>query len=261
MLIRVHDCRMSSRHFSKAKPIVTRIDDRLSLSFDELRVQSEMYLDAPDELVLGYTRTMMGFLLFRPQPARIAMIGLGGGSIPKYCYATLPGADITVVEIDPDVIALRERFFIPADDARFRVLCEDGAAFVARNKRQFDVLVVDGFIESGQPPVLSTQRFYNDCRACLTDRGIMVVNLPDSHEAYAPLFARIKHSFDHQTILVTAEDSSNRIVFAAATDCNLNLSSEQLTDRMATLEAYRSLNLYHTIQEIEAWLEQHAPQL
>lgn len=250
---------MSFRQFGKAKPHVMRIDDRLSLSFDEVRVQSEMRLDAPDELVLGYTRTMMGFLLFCPQVERIAMIGLGGGSIAKYCYATLPDADITVVEIDPDVIALRERFFIPEDNRRFRVLCEDGARFVARTRNQFDVLVVDGFIESGQPPVLSTQRFYNDCRACLTESGIMVVNLPDLQQTFAPLFTRIKHSFDNHAMLLTAEDSSNRIVFAGK-GCDLNASSEQLLECMATLEIHRPLNLYRTVQVISAWCEQREVQ-
>jgi spermidine synthase len=238
---------MSYRQYGKAKPQVIRVGDRLVLSFDEIRVQSEMRLNAPDELVLGYTRTMMGFLLFCPRPLRIAMIGLGGGSIPKYCYTTLPDTDITVLEINDDVIALRPRFFVPEDDERFRVLCEDGAAFVARMRNQFDVLIVDGFTESGQPPVLSTQRFYNDCRDCLTARGIMIVNLPDVPQTYEPLFARIRHSFDHQALLITAEDSSNRIVFAGKGD-SMDCPGEQLLDRAALLEEHGSLKLYRTVQ-------------
>ena len=240
---------MSYRQHGKAKPQVIRVADRLLMSFDEVRVQSEMRLGAPDDLVLGYTRTMMGFLLYCPQPLRIAMIGLGGGSIPKYCYATLPDADITVVEINPDVIALRTRFFVPDDDARFRVLCEDGAEFVARMRNQFDVLIVDGFTEAGQPPVLSTQRFYNECRECLTESGLMIVNLPDLPQTYRPLFARIKHSFDHQALLVAAEDSGNQIVFAGK-GRSLLCSHEQLLERAAALAAHGSLKLARTVQMI-----------
>jgi spermidine synthase len=239
---------MSYRQHGKPKPQVIRVDDRLLMSFDEVRVQSEMRLAAPDDLVLGYTRTMMGFLLYCPQPSRIAMIGLGGGSIPKYCYATLPDTDITVVEINPDVIALRRRFVIPDDDVRFRVLCEDGAAFVARMRNQFDVLIVDGFIESGQPPVLSTQHFYNECRDCLSERGLMVVNLPDLPQTYEPLFARIKHSFD-QALLVAAEDSGNRIVFAGKGDV-LSRSSEQLIAAAEALTHHASLRLSRTVQMV-----------
>lgn len=44
------------------------------------------------------------------------MIGLGGGSMPKWCYHQLPATDITVIEISPIVISLREQFYIPADN-------------------------------------------------------------------------------------------------------------------------------------------------
>lgn len=238
---------MSAWHSSKSKPLVSRVEDRLTLSFDELRVQSEMRLDAPDELVLGYTRTMMGFLLFRPNPVAIAMIGLGGGSLTKYCYAKLPDAAITVVEIDPRVIALRERFFIPRDDERLHVLCADGAAFVRRTQARYDVLIVDGFTEAGQSPALSTQRFYNDCHACLTADGIMVVNLSDLDTEVELLVARIRRSFARAVIVVDAEDSNNRIVFAGRGQV-LNVAHEQLLDRLAQLEAHLPLGLHRIVQ-------------
>jgi spermidine synthase len=193
---------------------------------------------------------MMGFLLYCPKPLRIAMIGLGGGSIPKYCHATLPDTDITVVEINPDVIALRNRFFVPEDDMRFRVLCEDGAEFATRMRNRFDVLIVDGFTEAGQPPVLSTQRFYNDCRDCLSERGILVVNLPDVPQTYDALFARIKHSFSHHALLIAAEDSGNRIAFAG-NGGSLNCTAEELVDRAASLSAHGSLKLRRTVQMLD----------
>jgi len=238
---------MSFSRSNKSRPVVSRIEDRLSLSFDALRVQSEMRLDAPDELVLGYTRTMMGFLLFCPHPASIAMIGLGGGSLTKYCHANLSDTTITVAEIDPQVIALRERFFIPPDDERLQILCEDGAAFVQRAIAQYDVLLVDGFTGSGQPPVLSTQRFYNDCHVCLRANGILVVNLSDISASFEPLLARIRHSFGQAVLVVDAEDSNNRIVFAGKGQI-LNISHEQLLGRLALLDAHLPLKLHRTLQ-------------
>jgi spermidine synthase len=71
---------------------------------------------------------MMAFLLFNPRPRRILILGLGGGSLAKFCYRHLPSATITAVEIDPHVMALREEFRVPADDERFRVLQGDGTA-------------------------------------------------------------------------------------------------------------------------------------
>src|SRR5512132_3183095 len=67
-----------------------------SLYFSIEEVQSRMQLQHPDALDLRYTRTMMGFLRFLPAPRAIAMIGLGGGSLAKFCHRYLPKARIDV---------------------------------------------------------------------------------------------------------------------------------------------------------------------
>lgn len=127
-------------------PLIYEEADTSSLHFGRGgAVQSTMSLEAPDWLVFAYTRMMMSFLLFIERPRHIGIIGLGGGSIPKHCYRYLPNTQISVAEISPEVIALRNRFLIPKDDRRFRVHCEDGAEFVKRHMSQFDVLIVDGF--------------------------------------------------------------------------------------------------------------------
>ena len=48
-----------------------------------------MLASDPDFLVLSYTRTMMAFLLFNSEPKRIAVLGLGGGSITTSHGGTL----------------------------------------------------------------------------------------------------------------------------------------------------------------------------
>lgn len=196
------------------KPYLTEKGGILALNFDIMSVQSEMYIDRPDELVISYTRAMMCFLLLEPAPKRIAMIGLGGGSLAKYCYRYLPQAEITVVEISPEVIALRNEFAIPADDTRFRVLPGDGAPWVTDMSWQPDVLIVDGFDTSGLPAQLSSQRFYDDCFASLADNGILVVNLWGGYPHYDEYLARIHTSFADRVVVVDAEDSVNKIVLA-----------------------------------------------
>ena len=144
----------------KSSPYVVESRGTLRLHFRPSDVQSEMSKKAPDELVLGYTQTMVNALSFKKRQLRhIGMIGLGGGSIPKYCYRHFPNSVISVAEINPEVIALRDRFFIPADDERFVVYCEDGAEFVQRQQGSFDVLFVDGFDYKGHSPQLSSIAF------------------------------------------------------------------------------------------------------
>lgn len=204
----------SVQSIEKGKPYLRDDDGILALHFNLLAVQSEMCIDLPDKLVLGYTRAMMSFLLIEPAPKNIAMIGLGGGSLAKYCYRHLPQAEITVVEISPDVIALRNEFAIPADDARFKVLLGDGAEFVADAAGQFDVLLVDGFDATGLPAQLSSQQFYDNCFASLTDNGIVVVNLWGGYAHYSESLARIHNSFSRRVVVVGADDSPNQIALA-----------------------------------------------
>jgi len=196
------------------KPYLLENDGMLSLQFDALCLQSEMNIDDPDQLVFSYTRAMMSFLLFEPSPKRIAMIGLGGGSLAKYCYRYLPQAEIAVVEINPDVIALRNEFAIPADDARFKVLLGDGAVFVKESSDLFDVLMVDGFDTTGLPDELCSQQFYDECFASLADNGIMVVNLWSNDGLHGALASRIATSFAERIVMVNADDSPNKIVLA-----------------------------------------------
>ncbi len=71
------------RRSRTSTPFIYEEDGTLTLYFEMGAVQSRMHVNLPDFLVLGYTRTMMGFLLFNRHPRHIGTIGLGGGSIQK----------------------------------------------------------------------------------------------------------------------------------------------------------------------------------
>ena len=195
-------------------PFVVEADGLRSLHFDYLSIQSCMRIADPLELVLGYTRTMMGFLLFTPEPRRIGMIGLGGGSIAKYCHEYLPQADVTVVEINPEVIALRHEFAIPPDGDRFRILCGDGTDFVRDPAEPLDVLIIDGFDLDGQAAQLGSQAFYDDCHGKLAEGGTLVANLCGCDDRRSVYAQRIRAAFDDLELSIDAEELGNRIVFA-----------------------------------------------
>ncbi len=99
-----------------------------------------MRLDDPHALIALYTRKMMAFLLFLPAPRQVLMIGLGGGSLAKFCHRHLPCSRISVVEISAEVIALRDQFMVPADDERFEIIHDDGARFIANSGMRPDVV-------------------------------------------------------------------------------------------------------------------------
>ncbi|WP_295322276.1 fused MFS/spermidine synthase [uncultured Sphingopyxis sp.] len=196
-----------------AAPLVFELGNIRSLLANWAFVQSAMSIDDPDMLILDYTRRMMGFLLFNPSPGTIEIIGLGGGSLAKYCHQYLPDTSIIAVEIDPDVIAVREQFFIPPESERFEIICTDGAEFVRRDGRRCDILLVDGFDKDGQPAQLCSSEFYRDCRSRLNPGGILVVNLCDDHWKHGSILSRIGRCFGY-IIDLPMKIGMNRIIFA-----------------------------------------------
>ena len=168
-------------------------------------------MEDPNLLALAYTRTMMAFELFLPAPRTIAVLGLGGGSIAKWCHGHYPNASLTVVEINPHVIAVRDAFGIPPNSQRFRILCEDGARFVAEQRHLFDVLLVDCFTTDRLPEALCSQAFYDHCRASLTENGMMVANL--CWQKHTRIVSRIRKSFEGR-VLLSSDADGNTVVFA-----------------------------------------------
>lgn len=195
------------------KPLVRRRGNTTELQFVRGVSQSQMVTREPDRLLIDYTRTMLGALVFSPRPRSVGMIGLGGGSQAKYCYRHLPAARIEVVENNPHVVALRRRFHVPDDDARFQVYLDDGARFLHEHHGRYDLLLVDGYDETGIPAALSTQAFYDDCRAALADGGALAANLY-SRDAAAHV-ERLQRAFGTANVLVVEEPrQSNRVAFA-----------------------------------------------
>ena len=211
-------CRKSlwDRLFARtyAKPFI--IDSALQrrLQFDLYTVQSAMHREHPDRLILAYTRKMMAFLLFNRTPARILLLGLGGGSLAKFCYRRLPYTTVTAVEVNPDVIALREEFRIPADDDRFRVICADGAAYLARLGRSKDVILADACDREGIAPEFDAIEFYQDAHRCLSGGGVFVANMCGDLNRCAAHVGKIRTVFGDDIMTLQARPDGNLIVFA-----------------------------------------------
>ncbi len=196
------------------KPYVHEGRGFKALHFSISEIQSRMALADPDALALAYTRLMMGCLLLQPAPRRMAMVGLGGGSLVKFCHRHLPQTRVEVAEVNPHVLALRQDFHIPPDDERLVVVHADGAAFVRSLAEQVDVLMVDAFTSEGMPPRLGAQRFYDDCHERLQPEGVLVVNLHAAHRHFDAYVGRLQRSFDDAVLVVEDGDLSNCVVFA-----------------------------------------------
>jgi spermidine synthase len=195
--------------------MISEQDGVRSLHLGGSMVQSAMRLSAPNVLELAYTQCMMGFMLFHSNPGHVLMVGLGGGSLAKFVYHYLPETRVTVVEPYRQVImAARQYFHVPQDDARFAVVEADGADYIAAEAIAADVIMVDGFDGGDQVQSLCSQDFYDQVYRLLNRNGMLVVNLLSRDSQLKTLLQRIENSFDGHVIAMMAEIRGNLIVFA-----------------------------------------------
>jgi spermidine synthase len=208
------------------KPFIEDCGPLRYLHFGLDNVQSVMRHDDPDALCLAYTRKMMTFLLFNAEPRRILLLGLGGGSLAKFCYRHLPSALITVLEIDSNVLALREEFQVPPDDARFRVVQGDGVAYIggrahrtnAQRVQRVDVILVDACDRNGLSPTLAAPDLYASLRRRLAVGGVLVMNVCGESAEIESHIARIRGVFGERLISLPAKEDGNLIVMAFRTE-------------------------------------------
>lgn len=192
---------------------VSEIDGVRSLHLGNSTIQSSMRVKAPYDLELTYTRGMMCYLLFRPQAEQLLLIGLGGGSIPKFVRHYMPEVRVTAVEINPRVIEVaRSHFLLPPDDAGLQVVEGDGAAYIREHPEAADVLMLDAFSSSGIAPELCSQDFYDSCVAALSADGMLMVNLWGSDRNFDVYLQRIEQSFGNRVLVMPTGRPGNIIV-------------------------------------------------
>lgn len=223
-------------------------------------VQSAMRVSRPWDLELAYTRAMMGFLMFRPVPQEVLMIGLGGGSLAKFIRKQRPQTRITAVEIDPRVIAAaRTHFELPPDDETLNVVEADGALYVRQHPASADVILLDGYDAGNQVEALATQTFYAACRRALRPGGVLVVNLWGHDRDFAEYRARLARAFDDELGWLSVQNKTNVIVFAFA-EPGAAARLEAARPQLADLSKRWGLDLRGFARDFQ-WAEGRAPSL
>ena len=168
----------------------------------------------PDKLVFGYARMMMKSLLLQPDPERILIVGLGGGTLPMTLASLYPDSRIDVVEIDPAVVTVAETYFEFQETDQIRVFVQDARVFTKRAGMRgdlYDLIMLDAFNGDYIPEHLMTREYLEETRDILAADGVIAANT----------FA-ISRLYDHESATyqavfgtfynVTSRESANRII-------------------------------------------------
>jgi len=110
---------------------------------------------------------------------RVLIVGGGDGGMLREVSKHSSVEHITQVEIDLQVVDMCKEF-LPShsagayDDPRVNIVIDDGANFVRECADKFDVIISDSTDPIGPGDVLFTSDFYENCKNCLTDEGVLV---------------------------------------------------------------------------------------
>lgn len=126
-----------------------------------------------------YHEPLVHCVLFsHPNPKHILIIGAGDGGVLREVIKH-PVGSINLVEIDQEVINLTKKYMPDFagkswNDPRLKVHIEDGASFVKKTKKKYDIIILDTPDPVGPAKPLFQTTFYLDCKKILSPQGIII---------------------------------------------------------------------------------------
>jgi len=193
--------------------------------------QSCFLKSQPQQLVFNYTKQLLTALLVNPEPKRILIIGLGGGTMSNTLHQLLPDSYIDNVEIDQSVINVARQYFGFLENDKIKTYSQDGRVFVKRavlKKQAYDWIILDAFNGDYIPEHLMTTEFLEEIKSLLSAQGILTANTFSSSKLYGYESATYKAVFG-DFYQVSNPDSSNRIILARNNGLVENLNEAQST--------------------------------
>ena len=193
-----------------------------------------------------------------PAPGKLAVVGLGGGSVVK--NFARDGWSVDAVEIDPAVTEVAREYFGLAP-AEARVIHMDGRRFLRTATTAYDLIVLDAFGSSAIPFHLVTRECFELAAARLVAGGVLAVNVEAVgwHDAIVTaMAATLGQVFAQVVALPTAEppDALGNVVLLAG-NRDLEFAEERLErpfDFLADPEKH-----WTVVQKNHAWLNRYRP--
>jgi hypothetical protein len=141
--------------------------------FGQIHDQSSMECRRPGRLAFLYESFMAVAFALASSRCSALLLGLGGGAMVRHLAALLPRCHLTIVEIDPMIVGLNRRHF----GVKQRVVIADALRFMARNRRIYDVVLVDLYDRRGF--IAAAPMFWRNCMDAVAPGGCLAVNWAD----------------------------------------------------------------------------------
>ena len=138
--------------------------------------------DPSGELTRGTWDFFLAAPFFNPPPHHptevrsLALIGLAAGTISKQYTTAFGPLPIDGIEIDPAIVTAGREYFAMTEP-NLNVIVGDGRYELKHSERRYDVVGIDAYRLPYIPWHLTTREFFQEARAHLTERGVVVINV------------------------------------------------------------------------------------
>jgi spermidine synthase len=151
--------------------------------------QSGVAHDDDSEQLFDYMERFME-LVRALLPRRILLIGGGAYVLPKAILEELPDVELTVVEIDDELLRVAQDHFAFEPSRTTYVYAQDGIEFMEQDTHRYDLILLDVFVDSTIPEGFQTARAARLLAARLESEGTLAMNIIASY--HGPRSAMLK---------------------------------------------------------------------
>jgi spermidine synthase len=156
----------------------------------------------------GITIHALTNLKIRPDKiVNVLLLGVGGGSAIHIIHKYFPKSNITGVEIDSEMLSLRQKYFDTDEKSSLKLINNDANKFVLDNcqKLKFDLIFNDLYIGCDMPQFAYISEFLTKIKSMLNPYGVYICNAsytPENQKKTDEMIYTIKKIFPEvETIL------------------------------------------------------------
>ena len=107
----------------------------------------------------------------------VLLLGLGGGSVVETLRQDFNySKSIIAVDIDSAVIEIAKNEFELKEDENLEIICGDALEFMQINTEQFDLIIIDLFIDISVPKEFLAISFWKNVLDASTTNGVILFN-------------------------------------------------------------------------------------
>jgi spermidine synthase len=181
--------KLKRNHRNSKEQLITLYLDQLTHSCSDP--------DDPFRLEYRYVRSYKEIVQWQAGKKRsfkTLLIGGGGYTFPRFIEARYPNAEIDVVEIDPVVTQVSQKYLGISLTSKIQTFNEDARWFVMNRKgeEKYDFIFEDAFNDLSIPYHLTTKEFAIQLKGLLKKDGLLLTNVIDRFEkgSFLPSYIR-----------------------------------------------------------------------